>query len=403
MATATRFEHESSGLKEAVERAGSSARPNAALSILRYESDETAASAELRYLASTNREQARKAFGTIAEAVWRPGSVPATAGGTPVLFFAAADVHLGARSLRGMRAVLEAGAAAVVPEPLTDLDLDGETVQTLRGFERLEERALDRQLPRAGDPSDVPVALLSPALALALAETTTGDPQADLRRLVRSARAGEVERAGVYYRLDDYYGHVREDILPFIPRGTAEVLDVGCGRGLTGALLQQRLGCRVTGVELNPAVAREAAEHLHRVLVGDVESLAIDQRFDAILAIEVLEHLVDPKTFLVKLKSLLRPGGRIVMSVPNVGHYTVVEDLVAGRWDYVPMGLLCVTHLRFFTRATLESWIAGAGFASCEIVAQKTALPERLEKLAEHTEADRESLATLGFYVVLTA
>ena len=47
------------------------------------------------------------------------------------------------------------------------------------------------------------------------------------------------------------------------------------------------------------------------------------------------------------------PGGRLVLSVPNVGHWAVVEDLLAGRWDYLPIGLLCYTHYRFFTRRTL--------------------------------------------------
>ncbi|MEE8522517.1 MAG: class I SAM-dependent methyltransferase [Thermoanaerobaculia bacterium] len=380
------------------------ASPGAALWILRCESEEATASPELRYLASTNREQARQAFGTVEEIVWRPGSaVPAIPTAVPVLVFAADNVHLGVRSLRRMRARLEAGAAVVVPEPLTDLDFDGETVRTLRGFERLEERLLGRESrPRPNDPADLPVALLSPAfVARPPAGMTAEAVLSDLRRLAAEAGPDELARAGICYQLTDYYGGVREDILPFIPRGVADVLDVGCGRGLTGALLQERLGCRVTGVELNPAVARNAAEHLHRVLVGDVESLDVGQRFDAVVAIELFEHLVDPEAFLAKMKTLLRPGGRIVMSVPNVGHYTVVEDLLAGRWDYVPMGLLCTTHLRFFTRATLESWIARAGFSSYEIVAQKTGLPERIEKLAEHVETDRESLATLGFYAVL--
>ena len=44
---------------------------------------------------------------------------------------------------------------------------------------------------------------------------------------------------------------------------------------------------------------------------------------------------------------VLPPGGVVVLSVPNVGHWSVVADLLAGRWDYLPAGLVCVTHLRF--------------------------------------------------------
>ena len=45
-----------------------------------------------------------------------------------------------------------------------------------------------------------------------------------------------------------------------------------------------------------------------------------------------------------------------IFSIPNVGHYSIVEDLIAGRWDYLPIGLLCYTHFRFFTRHTLADW-----------------------------------------------
>ena len=68
------------------------------------------------------------------------------------------------------------------------------------------------------------------------------------------------------------------------------------------------------------------------------------------------------------MRRLLRPGGRIVLSIPNVGHYSVVEDLLAGRWDYLPIGLLCYTHFRFFTRATLASWLERLGFSRYQIV-----------------------------------
>ncbi len=155
-------------------------------------------------------------------------------------------------------------------------------------------------------------------------------------------------------------------------------------------------------MELNPEVAKEAARHLDRVIVGDVEELEIDERFDAVLATELFEHLSYPEEFLAKMKTLLRPGGRIVLSVPNVGHYSLVEDLLAGRWDYLPIGLLCYTHFRFFTRATLEAWIERVEFSSHEIVAQRTELPERFAAVPRPFEVDLESLATKGFYVVLT-
>ena len=90
-----------------------------------------------------------------------------------------------------------------------------------------------------------------------------------------------------------------------------------------------------------------------------------------------------------------------MLSVPNVGHYSIVEDLIAGRWDYLPIGLLCYTHLRFFTKATLESWLHRAGFSRWQIRRQTTELPARIARLATSLDTDIESLQTKGFYVVI--
>jgi hypothetical protein len=87
--------------------------------------------------------------------------------------------------------------------------------------------------------------------------------------------------------------------------------------------------------------------------------------------------------------------------VPNVGHYSVIEDLLAGRWDYLPVGLLCSTHYRFFTRRTLEDMLRAAGFDDFEIVSQPTEKPEWLDALPATLEIDPDSLATQGFYVVI--
>ena len=374
----------------------------AELLLLRHESEEAEGSPELRYLASSSLAAARRVFGAVEEVRWRPGAAePALAAGVPVLVFGAENVHLGAESLGRMKSALDAGAGVVVPQRLDSFPLeDEEPIHTLRAFERLERGILDRGLePRTRPRSHLPAALFSPSFFAAELGSLTLEALLTDRQLLPNLGVDPVS-AGVFYPFIDYYGEVRDDIARFLPEGIAEVLDVGCGRGMTGAFLERRLGCRVTGVELNPGVAADAARRLSRVIVGDVEALEFDQRFDAVVATELFEHLSYPETFLSKMKRLLRPGGRIVLSVPNVGHYSVVEDLLAGRWDYVPMGLLCYTHFRFFTRATLESWVERAGFSSYEIVAQKGELPERFARL-EGVEVDRESLATMGFYVVL--
>lgn len=383
----------------------------ASLRILKALDPESAGSPEFRYLLSHLVLEARREFGSVAlfenPAELPPGDPEGT---DTYLLLGPQNVLLLAASFGAMRERLARGAAQVRPVRLTDAGIAlSEPIYTLRGFEREEARFLaDPGAPAAAPPppSHLPAALVT---AAALRELLDRVP---LDRLLRNPDApaasasGGIETAGLCHEFIDYYGEVREDVVPFLLAEARDVLEVGCGRGVTGAYLQRRLGCRVTGVELHPEVAADAATRLHAVLVGDLQTLDIPERFDAVLGCEIVEHLPEAAAFLARAGELIRPGGRIVLSIPNVGHWSVVEDLLAGRWDYLPVGLLCYTHYRFFTRKTLDDWLRRAGWKRFEIHPQTTELPERFDRLAEAGapigfSLDRESLATKGFYAVL--
>jgi len=149
------------------------------------------------------------------------------------------------------------------------------------------------------------------------------------------------------------------------------VLDVGCGTGDLAEALAER-GCRVTGVEIDPEAARQAEKYCERVIVGDVEDLDLseyldDEPFDVILFGDVLEHLKDPLRTLDRLKPSLRPEGYLVASIPNVAHGSVRLALMQGKFQYSPLGLLDDTHLRFFTRESVEQLFEDAGFLITEL------------------------------------
>lgn len=346
------------------------------LLVLKALGDDSAESPEFQYLLSLVLLHARQAFGSAELAVGEPPETRFDA----VLLLSDANVLLTRRTLEVMRDRLLAGASEVRPYRLADTGLAGRfPVYTLRGYERLESAFLEEG-PGNTPPPPSSVALL------------TWD---EYRQ-----RSGAPVFAGLCHEFIDYYGEVRDDVLPFLPEGAREVLEVGCGRGVTGRLIQERLGARVTGVELNPVVAREAARHLHRVLQGDVQTLDLEGRYDAVIALELVEHLVDSESFLARVRGLLAPGGRAIFSIPNVGHWSIVEDLLAARWDYLPIGLLCYTHYRFFTRRSLGDWLRRSGIERFELIPQKTELPERFAGLGGF-EVDAESLSTKGFYVIV--
>jgi SAM-dependent methyltransferase len=160
-----------------------------------------------------------------------------------------------------------------------------------------------------------------------------------------------------------YHDQPRPEVAALVPSTCRRVLDVGCGTGALGALLRAR-GHRVTGLELVPEVAARAGEVLDEVVCADVEDRPLPfppGSFDAIILADVLEHLTDPWTVLRDCVALLTPGGRVVVSVPNVQNLDVIRRLLCGRWDYRERGILDVGHLRFFTFHSVRSLFGQAG------------------------------------------
>jgi 2-polyprenyl-3-methyl-5-hydroxy-6-metoxy-1,4-benzoquinol methylase len=163
-----------------------------------------------------------------------------------------------------------------------------------------------------------------------------------------------------------YFANARSDILPLLPQGCHTVLELGCGNGATLKWLKAEKHCRVTyGIELFPQAASEAAQGVDVVLQGDIERMQLEwplKHFDLILCLDVLEHLVDPWQVLQRLVTHLKPGGRLIASVPNVRNWHALGPLLfAGRWAYAETGILDKTHLRFFTRESALQLVAGSG------------------------------------------
>jgi 2-polyprenyl-3-methyl-5-hydroxy-6-metoxy-1,4-benzoquinol methylase/glycosyltransferase involved in cell wall biosynthesis len=176
-------------------------------------------------------------------------------------------------------------------------------------------------------------------------------------------------------------------ILARVPDG-AEVLDVGCSTG-SFAVALKRKGCRVTGIEINPRAAEVAQSRCDAVHVGDVASVLAsgvlpEGAFDVVVAADVLEHLVDPWSVVRALRRLVRPGGVMLASLPNVTHASVVLELCRGRFPTGPEGLLDDTHLRFFGEASAVALFTQTGYAAA--VVDRTRVDPRLTEFATPLE-----------------
>ncbi len=160
------------------------------------------------------------------------------------------------------------------------------------------------------------------------------------------------------------------------------LLDVGAADGLLSRLLTDA-GWRVTGIEADPARAEAGRAYCEHMVVSDLDRGVpeFEAPFDAIVYGDVLEHLVDPLRTVVGLNRWLAPGGRVVVSVPNVAHLVIRLSLLFGRFDYFDRGILDRTHLRFFTDRSLRRLLGAAGL----VVVRRTATALPLYQVAPVT------------------
>ena len=142
------------------------------------------------------------------------------------------------------------------------------------------------------------------------------------------------------------------------------VLDVGCSTGYLAERLQQR-GSTVIGLEMDERAAELARRFCEAVYVGDIETMELPFEpgsFDAIVCGDLIEHLRDPQAVLSRLRPLLKPGGRLVLSTPNIANWAMRVGLLFGRFRYTEWGILDQTHTHLFTRKTLEETLRAAGY-----------------------------------------
>jgi 2-polyprenyl-3-methyl-5-hydroxy-6-metoxy-1,4-benzoquinol methylase len=147
------------------------------------------------------------------------------------------------------------------------------------------------------------------------------------------------------------------------------VLELGAGPGAITRELIQVGKCEVVAVDLDEAALeklRTVCARTYRCDLNDpdwIRTLAGEDRFDAIVVADVLEHLYDPQQALASMIELLRPQGEVVVSIPHAGHLGVVACLLAGDFEYREWGLLDRTHIRFFGVHNMQALFDGAGLA----------------------------------------
>jgi 2-polyprenyl-3-methyl-5-hydroxy-6-metoxy-1,4-benzoquinol methylase len=145
----------------------------------------------------------------------------------------------------------------------------------------------------------------------------------------------------------------------------SRVLECGCSNGFLSKLISAG-GSRVVGLDIDGEATEQARPFCARVLSLDLNENGwtkdVGEQFDLVTFGDVLEHLVHPQIALREAMQILAPGGRVLICLPNIAHWSMRLKLLRGHFEYEPLGLLDFTHLRFFTVSTAKKMIEDAGY-----------------------------------------
>lgn len=197
-----------------------------------------------------------------------------------------------------------------------------------------------------------------------------------------------------------YHTNPRIEIMSFIAEPPGTVLDIGCGGGATGRLVKDKFpGTRVVGIEINAGAAEHARGVLDRVVCAGVDDVdpardMPDERISTVLLLDVLEHLYDPWRALQRIRGWLAPQTRVIASLPNVRNLATLSELAGGHFEYAENGVLDVTHVRFFTRASLRDLFEQTGFEVRRIT--PLTQPAAVDRVVVHRRPGRLDTRTLS-------
>lgn len=177
------------------------------------------------------------------------------------------------------------------------------------------------------------------------------------------------------------------------------ILEFGPSYGLMTRVLKEDLHCSIYAVEIDHDAACETGNYCEKIVVDSIETYTWKQefaniKFDFIIFADVLEHLYDPWKVLSEVKAFLKSDGKILISLPNIAHNAIIMNLIEDVFEYNPTGLLDNTHIRFFTKNSIDNMVKKCGYKLSLINATYN-LPESTEFKQSYAKFSDEVCRTL--------
>lgn len=197
----------------------------------------------------------------------------------------------------------------------------------------------------------------------------------------------------------DYFSNIRKDLVNFIKPNSKDlkILEIGAAYGETLFYLKEKgIASECVGVDLFEDVNnKQNYKNIDRFIFGNIEQIDLaeyNDYFDVILLPDVLEHLLEPKPVLNKIKKYLKEDGKIIVSMPNIRHYSaLIKIFIKGDFRYEESGIFDYTHMRFYCRKNIQELLEISGY---KIIIQESSIKNYKGKSA----AKLINLITFGIF-----
>ena len=163
-----------------------------------------------------------------------------------------------------------------------------------------------------------------------------------------------------------YTNSGNDDVFALIKKQCSRILDVGCGGGSLGKILTAS-GHLVDGITISDEEYNLASELLNNVYLYNLETglpnEMLHSQYDYVICSHVLEHIVYPDKLLKDIYEVLKPGGILVVALPNLMHYKSRLKLITGNFVYEDAGIWDNTHVKWYTFSSAKKLLTNYGFS----------------------------------------